>query len=54
MCAAEGAEYTTLSLRHFLSLADEGLFPRVRIGRRVLFRRASIDAALAALETQTK
>jgi excisionase family DNA binding protein len=50
MSAAEAAVYTDTSERNFRELAEKGVFPHVRVGRRVLFRRDGIDAALARLE----
>jgi excisionase family DNA binding protein len=50
MSAVEAAVYTDTSERNFRELAERGVFPSVRIGRRVLFRRKAIDAALAQLE----
>lgn len=50
MNAAEAAVYTDTCERNFRELADKGIFPHIRVGRRVLFRRDAIDAALALHE----
>ena len=52
MNAAEAAAYTDTSERNFRELAEKGVFPHIRVGRRVLFRRDAIDTALAKLEAQ--
>lgn len=54
MNAFEGAVYTDTSERHFRRQAAQGVFPHIRIGRRVLFRREALDTALARLESKTK
>jgi excisionase family DNA binding protein len=53
MSAVEAAAYTDTSVRNFRELADRGVFPSIRVGRRVLFRRDAIDAVLVRLETQS-
>ena len=53
MNAAEAAVYTDCSERHFRELTAKGVFPHIRVGRRVLFRRDAINAALGKLERQT-
>jgi excisionase family DNA binding protein len=52
LSAAEAAVYTDTSERNFRELAERGVFPSIRVGRRVLFRRDAIDAALGKLEVQ--
>lgn len=52
MNAVEGAVYTDTSERNFRGLVAQGVFPHIRIGRRVLFRREALDAALAKLESK--
>jgi len=54
MNAIEGATYTNTCERNFRTLAAQGVFPHIRIGRRVLWRRDTLDAALARLESKTK
>jgi excisionase family DNA binding protein len=54
MNAVEAANYVDLSERNFRQQAAEGLFPAIRIGRRVVFRRDALDDALARLESKTK
>jgi excisionase family DNA binding protein len=49
--AVEAAVYTDFSERNFRKLADQGVFPNIRVGRRLLFRRAALDDALAKLES---
>lgn len=51
--AFEAAIYTDISERNFRTLARQGIFPSIRIGRRVLFRRDALDAALARLESDS-
>jgi hypothetical protein len=53
MNAVEGAAYTDTSERNFRNLAAKGVFPNIRIGRRVVWRRDALDAALATLEAKT-
>lgn len=54
MSAVEAAVYANLSERNLRRQAAEGVFPHIRIGRRVVFRRDTLDAALARLESKTK
>ena len=54
MNAVEGSVYTDTSERNFRRLAAQGVFPSIRLGRRVLFRRDALDAALARLESVMK
>ena len=51
--AVEAAIYTDISERNFRTLATQGIFPSIRIGRRVLFRRDALDAALTQLESKS-
>ena len=53
MSAAEAAAYFGLSERSFRSFARQGVFPSIKVGRRRLFRRDAIDAALVRLENST-
>jgi excisionase family DNA binding protein len=54
LSAVEGSVYTTTSERKFRDLAAQGVFPSIRLGRRILFRRDALDAALARLESVMK
>lgn len=50
LTAREAAEALRISPRHLADLAEEGLIPRVRLGRRVIYRWPAIELALARLE----
>ena len=52
MSAVEAAVYADLSERNFRQQAAQGVFPYIRIGRRVVFRRDALDAVLARLESK--
>jgi excisionase family DNA binding protein len=54
MTVVEAAAYTGLSERTLRKSVAQGLFPSVRVGRRLLLRRTSLDAALGALEAAAK
>ena len=53
LSALEGAAYTNFSERNFRKLVAQGVFPRIRIGRRLVFRREALDAALAGFESKS-
>ena len=53
LSAVEAAIYMDISERNFRTLATQGIFPSIRIGRRLLFRRDALDAALARLESDS-
>ena len=48
---AQAARMLGISERTLFTLVRSGGMPHIRIGRRVLFRRASLDAWLHARET---
>jgi excisionase family DNA binding protein len=54
MVAREAAAYVRLSERTFRQEAQHGVFPSIRVGRRLMFRRDSIDAALKRLEAKPR
>src|SRR5438876_1054624 len=52
MSAPEGATYVGVSERHFRDQARRRVFPSIRVGGRILFRRDALDAALEKLEVK--
>lgn len=46
----EAAEALRISRRHLADLTAEGQIPRIKLGRRVLFRWHAIELALVQLE----
>ena len=48
----ELSQVTGLCPRNIRNLVNDGIIPRIKIGRRVLFRWPQVEAALAKLETR--
>jgi excisionase family DNA binding protein len=49
----QAAVYLGISTRNFRQKVKDKLFPSVRIGGRILIRKASLDKTLARLEVQS-
>jgi excisionase family DNA binding protein len=47
---SEAAFALGISDRHLANLTAEGVLPRIKLGRRVLYRWSQLEAALAKLE----
>ena len=52
MNAAEGAVYVDMCERNFREKARQGIFPSIRIGGRLLFRRDALNSTLAKYEVK--
>lgn len=50
--AMAAAEYTGLKPRQIYHMAESGLIPVIRIGRKMLFRKSELDARFRAVPAE--